>query len=100
MLTVGAAESSVSVRVAAAVVLPAASAPVTISVGEVLVFCAHVNVFESYGPPAGLLTVEGVCVQPVAVPPRAAVALDAGPDSESLTAFLILNEPPPDWAPR
>ena len=81
-------------------VLPAASAPVTSSVGEEVVPCAQVKVFESYGPPGGVDTVEPVCVHPVEVPPSAAVALEVGPDAVSLTAFLILNEPPPVSTPR
>ena len=51
---VGAAESSVKLRVGAAVVLPAASAPVTTSVGALDVPCDQLKVFESYGPPAGV----------------------------------------------
>src|SRR5919198_193275 len=91
----GAVESSVNVSAVAAVVLPAASAPVTTSVGELVVPWLQLKEFESYGPPAGVETVDAVCVQPVVVPPSAAVADDAGPESESATAFVILKEPPP-----
>src|SRR5919199_6511049 len=77
---VGAVESFVNVSVAAAVVFPAASAPVTTSVGELVVPCAHVKVFESYGPPAGVETDDAMCVQPAVVPPSAAVAEEVGPD--------------------
>jgi hypothetical protein len=92
-VTAGAVESFVNVSVDAAVVLPAVSAAVTTSVGELLVAAFHENVFESYGPPAGVFTVEAVCVQPDVVPPRAAVAEDAGPDSESLTVLRSLKLP-------
>src|SRR5436309_11287246 len=97
---VGAFESSVSVSVEAAVVLPAPSAAVTTSVGELDVPCDQLKLFESYGPPAGDDTVEGVCDQPLVVPPSAAVADEAGPDSPSVTAFVSLNEPPPVTEPR
>ena len=86
-------ESFVNVRPDAAFVFPAASAAVTTSVGEDVVAVLQLNVFELYGPPAGVETVEGVCDQPVAVPPSAAVALDAGPDSPSATAFVIFKLP-------
>ena len=36
----------------------------------------------------GADTVDGVCVQPVVVPPSAAVALLAGPEPESATALV------------
>ena len=38
-------------------------------------------------------TVDGVCDQPAVVPPSAAVALEAGPDSASETAFVSLKLP-------
>jgi hypothetical protein len=53
----------------------------------------QLKVFESYGPPAGVETVDGVCVQPDVVPPSAAVEEEAGPEIASLTAFVSLNEP-------
>jgi hypothetical protein len=59
-----------------------------------------VKSFESKGPPAGVETVEGVCDQPAAVPPRAAVWLEAAPDSVSETVLRILKLPPPDSTPR
>ena len=59
-------------------VLPAVSAAVTVSVGWLDDPSVQVNVFESNGPPAGVESVLGVCVQPVDVPPSAAVVLDAG----------------------
>ena len=57
---VGGAESSVKVSVGAAVVFPFVSAPVTTSVGEEVVPWFQLNAFDSYGPPAGAETVEGV----------------------------------------
>src|SRR5207237_1592166 len=96
---VGAAESSVKASVVP-VVLPAASAPVTTSVGELDAPCVQPKVFESKGPPAGVDTVDGVCDQPLVVPPRAAVAEEATPESESPTALVSLNEPPPTVTPR
>src|SRR6185312_16754478 len=89
---VGAFESFVKVSVDAAVVLPAASAAVTTSVGELVVPCVQPKLLESYGPPAGVETVDGVCDQPLVVPPSAAVAEAAGADSLSVTAFVSLNE--------
>ena len=65
----------------------------TTSVGSLLVPAAQLNRFETYGPPAGVETVDGVWVQPVEVPPRAAVVLEAGPEPRSTTALLSRNEP-------
>ena len=48
---------------------------------------------DTYGPPAGVETVDGVWVQPVVVPPRAAVVLDAGPEPASITALVTRREP-------
>src|SRR5512133_1347703 len=90
---VGAFESFVNVSVEAAAVLPAPSAAVTTSVGELLVPAFQLKVFESYGPPAGVETVDGVCDQPLVVPPRADVADEAGPDSVSPTALCSLKLP-------
>ena len=87
----GAVESLVNVSVGAAVVLPTTSAPVTTSVGEEVVPSVQENTFESYGPPDGVLTVLGVCDQPLLVPPSVAVALDAGPVPLSVNAFRILK---------
>ena len=98
-VTLGAVESFVNVSVDAAVVFPAASEPVTTSVGDDDVPCDHVNALETYGPPLGVETVDGVCDQPVAVPPSAAVALEPGPDSASLTPFVSLRLPPPPTLP-
>src|SRR5262249_59786944 len=92
-VTDGAVESFVNVSVDAAALLPAPSVPVTTSVGEELVPGFQLNALESYGPPAGEETVDGVCDQPLIVPPRAAVALDAGPDSASVTALVSLKLP-------
>ena len=89
-----------NVNVPAAVPFPAASAPVTTSVGDELVPLFQLNAFESYGPPAGVETVDGVCDQPPADPPSAAVELEPGPDSESVTAFVSLKLPPLAAAPR
>ena len=61
--------------------LPASSAEVTVSVGWLAVPSDQVNVFESNGPPAGVESVPGVCVQPVAVPAeRRRRARRAGPE--------------------
>ena len=72
----------------------------TTSVGALDVPCDQLNAFDSYGPAAGVEAVDGVCDQPLVVPPSAAVADDAGPDSASVTAFVSLNEPPPVTEPR
>src|SRR5919201_3681998 len=93
-VTVGAVTSFVKVSVVC-VVLPAASAPVTVSVGEVEVPCDQENAFDTYGPPAGDETVDGVCDQPVLRPTRDAVAEEAGPDTPSETAFVSVTDPPP-----
>src|SRR5947208_9757945 len=90
---VGAVESFVNVRVLEPAVLPAVSAPVTTSVGELVVPGFQLKLFDSYGPPAGDDTVDVVCDHPVVVPPSAAVADEAGPDSASLTVVISLNEP-------
>ena len=65
----------------------------TVSEGELLVPALQLNAFDAYGPPAGLLTSDGVCDQPPELPPSEVVALDPGPESASVTAFLIVNEP-------
>ena len=72
----------------------------TTSVGALDAPCDQLNAFESYGPPAGVETVDGVCDQPPVVAPRAAVAEEAGPDSPSVTPFVSLKEPPPATEPR
>ena len=89
----GAVESFVNVRVLEPVVLPAVSAPVTTSVGELVVPAFQAKLFDSNGPPPGDETVDDVCDQPLVVPPSAAVVEEAGPDSASLTVFVSLNEP-------
>jgi hypothetical protein len=53
----------------------------------------QLKVLESYGPLDGVETVDGVCDQPPVVPPSAAEADEAGPDSASVTVFVSLNEP-------
>ena len=53
---------------------------------------------DTYGPPVGAETVEGVWVQPVLEPPSAAVALLAGPEPESATA--LASRRLPATAPR
>jgi hypothetical protein len=78
---------------AVAAVLPAASVPVTVSPGELVVSADHEKALETYGPPAGVLTTEGLCAHPVKVPDRAAVALESGPEPASLTALVSVNEP-------
>src|SRR5680860_184089 len=88
----GAVESLANVKVVG-VALFATSRPVTASVGPLVVPPAQLNTLETYGPSEGVDTVEGVWVQPVVVPPRAAVALDAGPEPASVTAFVRVNEP-------
>jgi hypothetical protein len=89
---VGAVESSTNVSVVVAV-LPVRSRPVTTSVGALVVAAAQLNGAEAYGPPEGVDTVDGMWVQPVDVPPRAAVVLDAGPLPASLTALVRVNDP-------
>ena len=89
---VGAVESFVSVSVATRE-LPKLSFPVTVSVGALVVPPLQLNAPETYGPPAGVVTVEPVNVQPVAVPARVANALDAGPELASVSAFVSVNEP-------
>ena len=79
-----------NVKIVAAELLDT-SLPVTTSVGELVVETAQLNMVETYGPPAGADTVEGLCVQPVVVPPRVAVALEAGPEPESVTALVSVN---------
>jgi hypothetical protein len=97
---VGAVESFVSVRVCVDV-LPAASALVTVSVGELDVPSDQAKVAETYGPPDGVETVPGACVQPVDVPVSAAVALDAGSETPSATVFVNVRLPPePPPVPR
>ncbi len=58
-----------------------------------MVPAAQLKRLETNGPPAGVETVDGVWVQPVEVPPRAAVALEAGPEPRSTTALLSRSEP-------
>jgi hypothetical protein len=97
----GAVASFVSVRVGAAALFPAASAPVTTSVGELAVPALQLNRFETYGPPAGVDFTSGVvCVQPVAVPPSAAKVLEAGPEVASVSVFWIEKEPELPAPPR
>src|SRR4051812_24546273 len=89
----GATESSTNVN-AVALVLPAASALVTTSTGELVVSADHEKSLERYGPPTGRLTSEGLCVQPAEPPASAAVALEVEPeDPVSLTALVSVNEP-------
>ena len=95
MPAVGAVESLTKVRLVA-VVLPATSRPVTTSPGPLVVPRSSENAFETYGPPAGVETVDGVWVQPVVVPVSAAVWLDAGPDPASVTALVSVNDPAAD----
>jgi hypothetical protein len=89
---VGPAESSVKVRDAVAV-LSATSRPVTVSPGELELPAAHENGADTYGPPAGAETTDGACDHPLVEPVSAAVALEAGPESASLTPFVSVNEP-------
>ena len=93
IVVAGALVSFVNVSAGAAAVFPAPSAAVTTSVGVELVPAFQLNVLESYGPPAGVETVDAVCDQPLVVPPSAAVALEAGADSASDTAFVSLKLP-------
>ena len=62
----GAVTSFANVRVVCAL-FEAPSVPVTISVGEPPVPCAHEKLLDTNGPPAGVDTVEGVCDQPLIV---------------------------------
>src|SRR5262249_1151836 len=73
--------------------LSATSRPVTVSEGELLAPALQLNVFDTNGPPAGVLTSEEMCDQPPEPPANAVVALGAGPESASATAFLIVNDP-------
>ena len=86
-------ESFVNVNVADDVGLPAWSAAVRTSVGVLVLPAFQLKVLESYGPLEGVETVDGVCDQPPVVPPSAAEADEAGPDSPSVTPFVSLNEP-------
>jgi len=89
----GAVLSSVVVRVVVAVLF-ATSRPVMTSPGVVVVVAApQENVLDTYGPPAGVVTVEGVWVHPVEVPVMVADWLEAGPDPASATALVRVNEP-------
>ena len=90
---VGALESFANVSVADDVELPAWSAAVRTSVGVLVLPALQPKVLESYGPLEGVETVDGVCDQPPVVPPSAAEADEAGPDSPSVTPFVSLNEP-------
>jgi hypothetical protein len=89
----GAFESFVNESVAEVVGVPAWSAAVRTSVGVLELPVFQLKAFESYGPPEGVETVDGVCDQPPVVPPRALEAEEAGPDSASVTAFVSLKEP-------
>ena len=73
--------------------LPATSRPVTDSVGLLVVPAVQPNGLDTYGPPAGVDTVDGVCVQPDVLPPSAAVVLLAGPDPASATALVSRRLP-------
>ena len=90
-----------NVSVAAPVVVPpATSAPVTTSVGELVVPCDQLNPLDSYGPPAGVETVDGA-VRPArrgAAERRSGGGCRAGLRVE--TAFVSLKEPPPVAEPR
>ena len=81
------------------VVLPALSAEVTVSVGWLAVPSDQVNVFESNGPPAGVESVPGVCVQPVGVPASAAVVLDARAEPPVSEAVFRIAKLPPEPLP-
>src|SRR4051812_10614920 len=89
---VGAVESLVKVRLVTAL-LPATSSPVTASAGLLLVPAVQLNGADTYGPPAGVETVDGGCAPPVGVPVRAAVLLLAGPDPASATALVSRRLP-------
>ncbi len=78
-------------------VLPAVSLPVTLSVGELDAPAVQLKAFDTYGPPAGVVTLDGVCEKPVDVPPKVAVALEATPDPPvSVSVLLRLTEPAAD----
>jgi hypothetical protein len=66
---------------------------VTLSPGELDVPASQLKAFEVYGPPAGVETSEEVCVQPLVSPESGEVALEAGPERASETAFESVNEP-------
>ena len=63
--------SFVKVRVVPPSELVPLSRPVIVSVGAELAPLDHAKKFESYGPPAGVVTVLPVKVQLVLVPPSA-----------------------------
>ena len=89
-------ESSVKVNVDRASEFPATSRASTTSVGEFVAPCGQVNVLESYGPPAGVATVDAVCVHPPGEP-SAFVRLPPGPEPPTLsvTVFRSWKLPPP-----
>ena len=89
---VGPSESSTNDRVVV-VVFSTTSLPVTSSSGALEVPASQLNGAETNGPPAGVDTVDGVCDQPLDEPVRSAVVLEAGPEPESLTALVSVNEP-------
>ncbi len=75
-------------------VFPAASLPVTVSVGELDAPAVQLKGFETYGPPVGVGTTDDVCERPVDVPPRADVPLDATPEPPvSVRVFVRLSDP-------
>src|SRR5882762_3344210 len=91
---VGLTESFVNVSTVAFDVFPAASVPVTDSVGLAVSPLGQAKLLVVvYGPPTGAFTVCGVCVQPPTVPPRTGKTADAGPDPPSLTVFLSWKLP-------
>ncbi len=73
-------------------VLPPLSAAITASVGASTAPVDQARKFESYGPPAGVLTVLFVKGQCVPAPTRALNWLAAGPEAASATEFRIANE--------
>ncbi len=73
---------------------PSTSAPVTSTVGSLAAPSIHENAFDTYGPPDGVDTELGVCVQPAVVPPSTDVALEAGPVPASVRAFRSWKVPP------
>jgi hypothetical protein len=63
-----------------------------VSVGELVVATGQMNGLDRYGPPAGVETLDALCVQ-VGPPVRGVVVLEAGPDPASVTALRSRTEP-------
>jgi hypothetical protein len=89
--------SYLKVKLVGEFVFPAASVPVTASVAALVVLATQLIGLETNGPPAGLVTVEPVNVQPLVEPPSGANVLEAPPEV-SVSAFCTLKLPPVPYA--